>query len=536
VNLTRDMQNSIRPVTVTFRATLGAIFTVFLWATSAGAMPAPTSQQIITPYTAVAAPTINALADASRPMAVGGAADESGDLILQVNTDSVDAPMDAYLAVLAPRIASDAIFLVNPSGGLEIFTGILKPWKSNVTILDETPFGTIPLELLPGGDYFFCLLLAPAGAANPLSGNFYLWSSVLTLTSTVEEFTNAVIGQFGPDVDGPMALLLGFDNGYSLQQIVDAVFANRFTSAGIVLDGSGAPAAPANAPQGLIVRDGGVSVQRIMEDLPLTVGQFNLATAIKALIDALTIGLHIPPWQASVLVCNALAVSQAEHVNLGKVLGAIIAEFFILGPDAITLLDGPADDPNSKPLEGSGEPSGVFRTSGGGNPPLGPTTLDFSGIRHADISLGGLKVDVYNHSSGQTATELGGGGFPGDGTVYYLVNDFSRTQGQRPTVTNFSLTMIPSGGEITVASVVQNVWDSADKNYMISRKTMELTNIPLVNAASGSFRYYVNGESVCDHISRYTQETFNSDGTLLTEAISSSRSCSVTSSLSISLY
>jgi hypothetical protein len=160
---------------------------------------------------------------------------------------------------------------------------------------------------------------------------------------------------------------------------------------------------------------------------------------------------------------------------------------------------------------------------------------DFSRITGADVSLGGLNVEIYNNATGQTQAGGGGGGFPGSGTIFYLLNDFSDTRGQRPSVTNFSVTLNDAGDELVSVDLVQNVWDSAAKTALVSRKTLKFASLPLSYASpDGSyFIYAIYGASVCDHISEYTQETFASDGSVLTEVPPGSFSCAANTSLTV---
>lgn len=152
----------------------------------ASALALPSSQQTITPYSAVTTPKIGRLAADSRPIAVAAAATESGNFHLQVRTGALDAPMDAYLAILAQPIVPDTLLMLTADGSLQPMTSPLKPWKTNISTIDESPLDGIALSNLPIGDYTFFLLLVPAGSNNPLQDNYYLWSSKMVLTSAKE--------------------------------------------------------------------------------------------------------------------------------------------------------------------------------------------------------------------------------------------------------------------------------------------------------------------------------------------------------------
>ncbi|MCJ7829979.1 MAG: hypothetical protein MUP74_01205, partial [Desulfobacterales bacterium] len=62
---TKVVRNSIEPNTTPLWVSLLCIIsTVVVWTSPASALPAPTSQQVITPYTAIATPVVNAAAAA----------------------------------------------------------------------------------------------------------------------------------------------------------------------------------------------------------------------------------------------------------------------------------------------------------------------------------------------------------------------------------------------------------------------------------------------------------------------------------------
>ncbi len=150
---------------------------------AANAIPLPDSQQNFTQYKAIATPEIGNDAANSRPIAVSAAATESGNFHLQVRTGTLDAPMDAYLAISAPSLAGDTLLIFSADGTLQPMTDVLTPWKASITSIDEAPLDGISLNNIPVGNYNFYLLLAPAGSSDPLQGDYYLWSSSLALTA-----------------------------------------------------------------------------------------------------------------------------------------------------------------------------------------------------------------------------------------------------------------------------------------------------------------------------------------------------------------
>ncbi len=163
---------------------LGLVLQALWWSGAAIALPAPASQQLITPYQAIATPVLDAKASASQPVAVGAASDGSGDLELQIRIDALDVPMDAYFGIMAPEIVPDTLFLLDGEGALQPFKDPLIPWKTSISSLDEQPFGSIPLAALPDGTYYFYLLLN-AAQQNPAQANYYLWATTLTISKGV---------------------------------------------------------------------------------------------------------------------------------------------------------------------------------------------------------------------------------------------------------------------------------------------------------------------------------------------------------------
>ena len=190
-----------------FLAATGILALLF-WPAAAGALPGPTGQHFITPYPAIASAVVNTDAVTSRPIAFGAVALGNGALNLQVQTDTLDVAMDAYLAILAPRVAPGVLLLVNAAGGLQPFTGTLVPWKTGITTLNESLFGSIPLVALPADDYSVYLLLVRESSGNPLGGNFYLWASTLPLgTASGTEGINNLTLFTNPTDSGLLAFL-----------------------------------------------------------------------------------------------------------------------------------------------------------------------------------------------------------------------------------------------------------------------------------------------------------------------------------------
>lgn len=212
------------------------------------ALSPPATQQFISPYIASKAPVISSIASSAKPIAVGDAANEGALMNLQIRTDTFTAPMDAYLLFLIPSLTGDSLLLIDEYGNIQFLESGLTPWKRGVTNLNEQPLGEIPTDMLPGDTYTFYLLLM-----EPDSSNYYLWAATMNLKPTILQFAEAVINKFPTEVDAPLAVLLSFEMGYSLEQIVNGAMKGIINSDGVINDSSGSLVIPENESLGLIV-------------------------------------------------------------------------------------------------------------------------------------------------------------------------------------------------------------------------------------------------------------------------------------------
>jgi hypothetical protein len=363
------------------------------WATFSWGLPGPNGAQIFAPYVAEKTPVVASTAATSKPIGVGDAADESGNLDLQVSLDALDAPVDAYFGFTAPRIFGDNIMIVLADGGFQPFASGLQPWKTQVTHLNEGVLGEVGLNVLPGDDYTFYLLLSEAGASNPLTGNYYLWSANMALTPGVVQFAEKVLELFPNSIDGLTALFFSFDTGYSLQQIVDATMAGRLGGDGLLVDTLGNLILPENAALGIVQYESNArssvkeqeteSPQVSPEQARERIGAFSTKTAerIKELLEDNDMRLlNDNGFPLHELMQIVLWTDERLDTNdrLYAILGAFAAvreariaerlsknrdvnEFLSHSASYTELLDGLPDDPSSKPLERTGSTQGVFR-------------------------------------------------------------------------------------------------------------------------------------------------------------------------------
>ncbi len=101
--------------------------------------------------------------------------ENSGQLNLILNLPSFDDPVDLYIIFYAPSVSTENFYQVTRNG-TTLIEGPLTPWiKFSSGNLAETVISDIPLAALPAGDYYFYLLVAPAG--QPPLQKYYLWTT-----------------------------------------------------------------------------------------------------------------------------------------------------------------------------------------------------------------------------------------------------------------------------------------------------------------------------------------------------------------------
>jgi hypothetical protein len=109
----------------------------------------------------------------AQPVGIGPAADGGDTLDLHVGFVRYPAPLDLYLAVYFPSIDPN-IWMIKPGPTIQPLSQGLAKWKENVTgPIDETIFSGIPVDILPGGQYYFYLMATPSGSTDL----YYLWET-----------------------------------------------------------------------------------------------------------------------------------------------------------------------------------------------------------------------------------------------------------------------------------------------------------------------------------------------------------------------
>ena len=196
-------------------------------------MPLPSGSQFYT-YPPVESPVIHPDPSQAKPIGVGDVI-SAHDLTLRIGLDSFASPVDIYVAIYAPAVLPD-LLLIHSNGNLAPLSAGFSPWRAGTSgPVSEGLLGTIPLPLLPSGDYGFYLLVAPAGTqAASLGDNCYLWvTSVGNLRAL--DVSEKAASLFGGDVNAAAAILMGLGNGYSLKKVARSVMRGTLTEYGEVL-------------------------------------------------------------------------------------------------------------------------------------------------------------------------------------------------------------------------------------------------------------------------------------------------------------
>ncbi len=133
-------------------------------------------------YDPVVAPVYNNDPSACKPFAAGNLA--QGKLELQMGLPPFSGPVDVYLALYAPAINPQEIYLLVPVAPLgytlaPLSSGLV-PWKTAVADPESQNFyGSIPLTIFPAGAYSLFTLVTPAGASQLT--DYYLWVSTFAV-------------------------------------------------------------------------------------------------------------------------------------------------------------------------------------------------------------------------------------------------------------------------------------------------------------------------------------------------------------------
>jgi len=141
--------------------------------TQPGNPVAPTSHTFS--YQASNSPVLSPDPAEEQPIGIGPAADGGDVLDLNVGFTKYPAPLDLYLAMYLPSIDPN-IWMIKPGPTIQPLSQGLAKWKENVTgPIDETIFSGIPVDILPGGQYYFYFVATPSGSTD--FSLYYLWET-----------------------------------------------------------------------------------------------------------------------------------------------------------------------------------------------------------------------------------------------------------------------------------------------------------------------------------------------------------------------
>lgn len=150
----------------------------------------PTTQQSFS-YSAVENPVKSSTPSAAKPVGVGAVANNGSSLSLKTETGQFAGAVDLYLAFYFPAMDSANVYILNGSNQIQSTSNGIAPWKSGVTSVNESLFGTIPVSSWPFGSYYIGLLAAPAGSS---LSNYYFWITDFNLAASDSEPQPAYTG------------------------------------------------------------------------------------------------------------------------------------------------------------------------------------------------------------------------------------------------------------------------------------------------------------------------------------------------------
>ncbi|MCU7834140.1 MAG: hypothetical protein KZQ83_02715 [gamma proteobacterium symbiont of Taylorina sp.] len=152
-------------------------------------MTTPTVTQAFN-YSPLKMPVTAIKPDNAFPMGLGSAADNGEQLDLLIDINGFSTPVDIYLALYAPVLNPNDIYLFTESGGIEGLNAAgLQSWRQDQTDpVSVTVLSQIPVNVLPHGIYTFYLIVTPANTLDPL----WLWSSAFQHEVIKAEFVNTV--------------------------------------------------------------------------------------------------------------------------------------------------------------------------------------------------------------------------------------------------------------------------------------------------------------------------------------------------------
>jgi len=137
-----------------------------------GTIMMPTAQEMFQ-YGMTTDPIAGTGVSTTMPIGVGSVAMGGNMLTIHAAIGQFSNPMDMYFALYAPSVSPN-MFLLHQDGTLKPISNGLTPWMSNVTGIDQVPFGNIPTSMLPMGTYTLYLMATPSGTN---MSTYYMWTT-----------------------------------------------------------------------------------------------------------------------------------------------------------------------------------------------------------------------------------------------------------------------------------------------------------------------------------------------------------------------
>jgi hypothetical protein len=150
------------------------LWTTYFLSTGDNFMPLPAGQQVFS-YPPTQSPVMSTDPSLLEPFSVGSCATGGDTLSLQVALPKFTGPVDVYLALSAPALDPNDIYLILPDMSIQPLSTVgLVPWKAGTQeAISESLFGDIPVNLLPIGIYTLYLVVTPTNNFT----DYYLWTT-----------------------------------------------------------------------------------------------------------------------------------------------------------------------------------------------------------------------------------------------------------------------------------------------------------------------------------------------------------------------
>lgn len=146
---------------------------------AASTMALPVSPQAFS-YPAIVSPVLNTTPALAKPIGAGSVATGGGTLSLHVALDPFAGPIDEYFLIFIPGIDPNNVYQLTSLGTLQPLSAGLAPFlPSTAGPISQGLFGDIPTGSLPPGQYFFAVVVTPAGDSSLTK--YYLWITLFTL-------------------------------------------------------------------------------------------------------------------------------------------------------------------------------------------------------------------------------------------------------------------------------------------------------------------------------------------------------------------